>query len=110
MAAELVLGASSPTKTFVIEAHTADPKAFLAELAGPANVEHTEDVNLFKVTTDGGPLWVDQLNARFWSVHTDMLSSRASAVVNTWVGRHHELDWMWLPSNHLRHLWPGGRT
>lgn len=110
MAAELTLTPTSPIKTFVLEAHTDEPDAYLAELAGEGCVEATEDAYLFKVRTESGRFWVDQLNPRFWSFHTDMRAGEAAAAVNAWVASRRDLDWMWLPSEHLRHMWPGAKA
>jgi hypothetical protein len=110
MAAELALTSTSPTKTFVVEAHTEHPDEYLVDLAGRNHVESTEDVFLYKVHTEHGSFWVDQLDSRFWSFHTKMHTDKASHIVNGWIRSRHDLDWMWLPSEHLRHVWPGART
>jgi hypothetical protein len=110
MAVGLTLDPASPTKTFVLEAHTSEPAAYLGELAGTKNLESTEDSYLFKVHTEHGQFWVDQLNTRFWSFHTDMRTDKAASLINSWVGSRRDLDWMWLPSEHLRHIWPGARA
>ena len=49
MAGQLALSAVSPTKTYVVEAHTRDPAAYLSDL--PGRVEPTEDAFLFRVAT-----------------------------------------------------------
>jgi hypothetical protein len=110
MAADLMLSSAAPTKTYVVEAHTDHPREFLVELAGAVNVRQTDDTFLFKVNTEHGTFWVDQLNPRFWSFHTDMRSDQASPTLDGWVRTRHDLDWMWLPSEHLRHVWPNART
>ena len=104
MAGQLALSAVSPTKTYVVEAHTSDPAAYLSDL--PGRVEPTEDAFLFRVATDKGVYWVDQLDDRFWRFHTDMSNADAYPALREWVGARRDLDWMWLPSEHLRHLWP----
>lgn len=53
-----------------------------------------------------GSFWIDQLDERFWSIHTDMPARAAWARLRTEVEARRELDWIWLPSNHLRNLWP----
>jgi hypothetical protein len=110
MADDLALDAGSPTKTFVLETHTDRPGTYLADLAGADNVEPTDDAFLFRVRTEHGRFWVDQLNGRFWSFHTDMRSDQAAATIGGWVASRRDLDWMWLPSEHLRHVWPGATT
>lgn len=107
MAANLTLGPASPTKTFVLETHTDDPVGYLEDLAGPGNVEQTDDAFLRRAQVDDEVFWVDQLNPRFWSFHTTMKTSKASSIVNSWVSGRRDLDWVWLPSEHLRNMWPG---
>ncbi len=110
MAHELVLSPSSPTKTFVIEAHTEAPADFLRHTFSAGYVEPTEDVYLYKVHLKDGLLWVDQTDERFWSIHTDMSAGDARALINKEVEAHRELDRIWLPSEHLRNLWPNSVT
>lgn len=110
MADELALSPTSPTKTFVVEAHVEDPLECLRGLTGSGRVEESTDAFLFKVHTDFGYFWVDQLNPRFWSLHTDMPTKNAGSLVNGWVANRRDLDWMWLPSEHLRHMWPNAQT
>ncbi|WP_430787632.1 hypothetical protein [Actinoplanes sp. G11-F43] len=107
MAADLALSPSSPTKTFVLEAHTDDPGDYLRRLEGVVGVEESDDAFLLSVRTESGDFWVDQLDPRFWSFHTDMRAEKASAIINRWVSTHRDLDKMWLPSEHLRQAWPG---
>jgi hypothetical protein len=110
MVAELTPGSATSTKTFVLEAHSDEPADYLGQLAGADSVEATDDAYLFKVHTETGRFWVDQLNPRFWSFHTDMSPAKAGPILNGWVAERRDLDWMWLPSEHLRNLWPGART
>lgn len=107
MAANLALNPASPTKTFVLEAHADDPSDYLERLEGVVGVEGSDDAFLFHVRTDQGNFWVDQLDPRFWSFHTDMRADKASSIVNRWVSSRRDLDRMWLPSEHLRKAWPG---
>jgi len=104
MADDLALSSVSPTKTYVVEAHVDDPTACLSEL--PGRLEATEDVFLFRLVTAEGSYWVDQLDERFWRFHTDMRNADALPMLRDWVGGRRDLDWMWLPSEHLRHVWP----
>jgi len=107
MAADLAPSPGSPTKTFVLEAHADDPSEYLEHLEGVTSVQKSDDVFLFHVRTDDGNFWVDQLDPRFWSFHTNMRSDKASTIINRWVSAHRDLDRMWLPSEHLRKAWPG---
>src|SRR5262249_35264294 len=105
MAGQLALSPVSATKTYVVEAHTPEPAACLSDL--PGRVEATEDAFLYRVATPKGLYWVDQLDERFWRFHTDMRNGDAYPILRDWVSARRDLDWMWLPSEHLRHLWPG---
>jgi len=107
MADDLALNPSAPTKTFVLEVHADDPVAYLADLAGDARLEETEDAFLFRLVLSEGAFWVDQLDERFWSFHTDLPVSTAGKFLRELVEQRREIDWMWLPSDHLRGIWPG---
>lgn len=110
MAEFLAMSASSPLKTFVLEAHPqGDPAEFLAGFIDAEGLTATDDAYLFKLSTADGIFWVDQLDDRFWSFHTDMPSSAAGSFLNKQVGTRRDLDWLWLPSEHLRDPWPGAR-
>ena len=82
--------ASTPTKTFVIEAHPAsDSTLLLQELAGrPECLEATDDAFLFRlwVPEEQNCFWVDQLDERFWSFHTNMPAAPASRYLKQHVG------------------------
>jgi len=95
-----------PTKTYVVESHVGDPVGCLSELA-LGQVEPLADAFLFRVDTSAGVLWVDQLDPRFWRLHTDSGHSTVFPLLREWVGSRADLDWMWLPSEHLRRVWPG---
>ncbi len=110
MARDLLLSPSSPTKTFVLEVHTDEPEEYLRDIGGPYRVEPTEDAYLFRVHRPEGVLWVDQLDERFWGVHTDMPVRPAFTFLRDQVERRRDLDWMWLPSMHLRQVWPGAMS
>lgn len=107
MGQHLSLSPSAPTKSFVLEVHTQAPTDYLDDLVGAANVEQTDDAYLFRAHTPDGALWVDQLDGRFWTFHTDMPTDKAFAFLRQQVELRRDLDWMWLPSDHLRHVWPG---
>jgi hypothetical protein len=110
MARHLSLTPGAPTKTFVLEAHTDDPTSHLEELVGSHNLETTDDAYLFRAFVNGSAFWVDQLDERFWSFHTDMPMRQAFVFLRDRVEARRDLDWMWLPSDHLRHLWPGASS
>lgn len=94
-------------KTFVIEVHTEDPAAYLADLAAD-RLEPTHDAYLWRLLVpDGGEFVVDDLDRRFWSFHTVMPSAPALAWLQDRVETRRDTDWMWLPSAHLRHIAPG---
>ncbi len=94
-------------KTFVVEAHgNGDTDALISEAFGGGNVSATEDLHLHRVKADF-PLMIDHLDERFWSVHTTAPTSVAAPYLKGVVEAWRELDWMWLPSDHLRDVWPG---
>lgn len=103
----LQLGSTNPTKTFVLDVHTGDPEAYLADLVGAGSVERTDDASLHGVHVEEGDFWVDQIDSRFWSFHTDMPSEAAHRFLHQRVEGRRDLDWMWLPSEHLRQAAPG---
>ncbi|SDQ77986.1 hypothetical protein [Thermostaphylospora chromogena] len=107
MARQLSLDAQSPTKTFVLEAHTEEPADYLRSLFGESCIEETEDAFLYIAHMPEGDFWVDQPNQRFWSFHTDMPAAVAGKYLHERVESNRDLDWIWLPSEHLRHIWPG---
>src|SRR5262249_5045184 len=107
MVRDLQLSPSAPTKSFVLEVHTQNPVGYLEELVDDNRVEHTEDAFLFKVHTPAGYFWVDQLDERFWTFHTDMPMRDAFPFLRDRVESRRQVDWMWLPSEHLRQVWPG---
>lgn len=110
MALDLGLKASAPTKTFVLEVHSTEPVAYLEDLVGRHNVEATADAYLFRARTDAATFWVDQLDERFWSFHTDSSIRDAHSFLRKNVEARRDLDWVWLPSEHLRKVWPGSVT
>lgn len=78
----------------------------LQDIAGAKNVEETADAYLFRIHIPHGYMWVDQLDERFWTFHTDLPVKDASAFLSPKVERRRDLDWVWLPSDHLRKVWP----
>ena len=98
---------SVPAKSFVLEVHTDDPDAYLAEFAGRGNVQGTDDAFLSRVfAAPAGEFWVDRLQPRFWVFHTIGASGPAVAWLKDRVESRRDTDWMWLPSAHLRHIAP----
>lgn len=111
MAETLALGSpNAVTRTFVVEVHTDDPAGYLAGLAGGGRLERTEDAFLFVLHRPEGQFWVDQLDDRFWTVHTDLTMDQAAPFLTNAISQRREVDRMWLPSDHLRRAWPGART
>ena len=110
MARALALAPASPTKTFVLEVHTSDPSEYLAEMVGPSDLEQTSDAYLYIAHVGDQVFWVDQLDERFWSFHTDMPAREAGAYLRNHVEQRRDLDWMWLPSGHLRNAWPNSES
>jgi len=110
--------ASVPTKTFIVEAHPEqDSMLLLQELAeNPDCLERTNDAFLFRLRVPGEDagedncFWVDQLDERFWSFHTNMPVTPASRYLKKRISSRSDLDWVWLPSEHLRMVWPGVPT
>jgi hypothetical protein len=100
----------TPTKTFVLETHTADdPERFLSELAASGRLKATDDAHLHLLEFGDLELWVDHLDERFWSFHTWSLASEARRYLKEQVERRRDLDWTWLPSDHLSNVWPASR-
>jgi len=96
-----------PTKTFVLEVHADSGIDYLRELAGPGNFEETADVYLHKVhANDDLVFWVDRLDSRFWNFHTQSNMRHAYPYLRGKVEDRRDLDWVWLPSDHLQNLWP----
>jgi hypothetical protein len=106
LARRVPLNGAVSAKSFVVEVHTDDPHAYLAEIAGQRNVEPTKDAYLSRVFVPDGEFWVDRLEQRFWVFHTIMPSAAAAAWLRDRVESRRDTDWMWLPSSHLRHIAP----
>jgi hypothetical protein len=99
-----------PAKTFVLEAHAGDdPERFLAELATGGQVHPTDDAHLHVLDQGDLEFWVDHLDERFWSFHTWSSAHQARRYLKDRVERRRDLDWTWLPSEHLSHVWPPSR-
>jgi hypothetical protein len=99
----------SPWKTFVLEVHADhDPAGLLDDIFGRGYVRDTDDVHLHDVTADV-PFVVDHLDDRFWSLHTTAPTSAAAPFLKDIIEARRDVDRMWLPSDHLRDVWPGTR-
>lgn len=101
-----------PWKTFVLEVHeNGEPGTLLSEIFPGADVTSARDVFLYDVATvrddTDVSFIVDRLSHRFWSFHTQDSAEPARRVLKEAVEGRRDLDWMWLPSQHLRDLWPG---
>lgn len=111
LARELTLSASSPTTTYVLEVHADAGPELLEEIVGTGRVAETADAYLYTASVDDGMFWVDQIDDRFWSFHTETIPARRGrTVLKAAVDTRRDLDWLWLPSAHLRDLWPGAVT
>jgi hypothetical protein len=101
---------TSPWKTFVVEAHPNghESGAYLADVFEDAVVETTEDVHLHTVTIDDDLTFaVDDLDSRFWSFHSTAPTELAVREIKRRVTSRRDLDFVWLPSHHLRQIRPG---
>ncbi len=91
-------------KTFVLEAHPDNGVVqLLADAFTDSKVEATDDVYLHRLVGVVNFV-VDHLDRRFWSFHTTVPSG-AAPYLRRIVSRRRDLDWMWLPSDHLRDIW-----
>jgi len=101
------LGGGDSWKTFVIEAHSdGNPIELLESAFGTDSVRATADAYVQEIS-NGARLWVDHLDERYWSVHTHGRVDDAYSLLRSAVNRSRALDWMWLPSQHLKQAWPG---
>ncbi|MDJ0769820.1 MAG: hypothetical protein QNJ12_13545 [Ilumatobacter sp.] len=103
---------TSPWKTFVLEAHPNGHSAgeFLTDVFGRSAVSTTDDVHLHTVRLDSGSsVVVDSLDGRFWSFHSTAQAQEMSRFLRARVTARPDLDQVWLPSAHLRNLYPGVR-
>ncbi|MFC8728362.1 MULTISPECIES: hypothetical protein [Streptomyces] len=109
MVEHLHAGGQTPTRTVVLEAHCEanTPEERIQSIFGTGNYSNTDDAYLHRVFCDEGEIWVDQLDQRFWSLHSTMPMRKISPFLHEKVESRRDLDWMWLPSAHLENLWPG---
>jgi hypothetical protein len=95
----------SPWKTFLIEAHAHEgPGEFLIEAFGRRFVTETEDASLHELQSAGPRFVVDHADERFWSFHTQGPTGEARSYLKAAVSKRHDLDFVWLPSAHLREI------
>lgn len=97
----------NPWKTFVLEVHAENgAMGFLQEGFGSAFVKSTEDISLHHLVGEV-EFVVDHLDERFWSFHTTEPIVDATRYLRNVVGSRCDLDWMWIPSDHLSNIWEG---
>ena len=112
LARDFATPSTSPWKTFVLEAHPDGHSVgeFLGEVFGAATVRETDDLHLHSVTLEsGGTVTVDALDPRFWSFHSTAQAQELARHLRARVTTRTDLDQVWLPSGHLRNLYPGVR-
>lgn len=92
-------------KTFVLEVHAPDVGVdLLRDAFKTSRVEPTEDVYLHRLVGDVSFV-VDHIDRRFWNFHTTEPTEDAVRCLRRVVGSRRDLDWIWLPTDHLRGLW-----
>lgn len=104
LAKRLGSDSSAPMKTFVLEVHAADSEAGLEALFDSKSVDSTSDAFLHRAHVEGGDLWVDRLDERFWSFHTDLPATPIRRLLHERVQTRRELDWLWLQTQHLQRV------
>lgn len=98
-------------KTFVLEAHPPQkPADLLRETFPGALVEQTQDVHLHELRVNDASFIVDTINERFWSFHTSDSAVKTRKPIAAAVSSNHQLDFVWLPTSHLRALEHYGRV
>jgi hypothetical protein len=101
---------SSPWKTYVVEAHSNGDSAgdYLAAVFEGADVQATDDRHLHTIVIDDELRFtVDDLDNRFWSFHSTAPTEVAGREIKRRVTTRRDLDFVWLPSHHLRQVRPG---
>lgn len=110
LARQFTTPGTSPWKTFVVEAHPHGESAgnLLTEAFPGARVETTDDVHLHRVVVNSElQFTVDDLDDRFWSFHTTAPMDMAAPAIRRPITSRRDLDFVWLPSHHLRQVRPG---
>ena len=95
-------------KTFVLEAHADDATLLLQEAFADNRVEPTDDMYLHRIVGDFDFV-VDHLDSRFWSFHTTYPAADVTPYLHRVVNSRLDLDWMWLPSDHLHGIWENAK-
>ena len=100
----------APWKTIVLEAHPGSSTAaeYLSDVFGASRVHTTDDVHLHQIEFENKvTVAVDGLDDRFWSFHSTSPNKDLRRAIHSRVNERHDLDYVWLPSEHLRHARPG---
>lgn len=97
---------AQPLADLVLEVHAGDDaERLLTDAFAGSRIEQTEDVHLHRVLGDV-EFAVDHIDRRFWSFHTTEPAGDAARYLRRAVSWRRDLDWIWLPSDHLRSIWP----
>lgn len=110
LADQFATPSTSPWKTYVVEAHPHEVPVvgFLEDVFDGATVVETEDRHLHTVTVDEDLTFtVDDLDSRFWSFHSTAPTELLSRELKRRITARRDLDYVWLPSHHLRQVRPG---
>ena len=109
LAEQFATPGDAPWKTIVLEAHPGSSPAaeYLSDVFGADSVRPTDDVHLHQIKLeDEVTISVDDLDGRFWSFHSTSPSKDLRRAIHSRVNARHDLDHVWLPSEHLRHARP----
>jgi hypothetical protein len=99
---------AAPWKTFVMDVHDhGEPREFLGDVFGSADVQETDDQYLHSVSAERVEFVVDNLDGRFWSFHSASPAAHANALLRAAVARRRDLDFVWLPTAHLKMIQRG---
>ena len=99
-------------KTLVLEAHPGEGAAreYLSDVFGKKQVRPTEDACLHHVDLGNDVSFtVDDLDGRFWSFHSRSPAQKVKRVVLAKVAERRDLDFVWLPTQHLQQIRPDNR-
>lgn len=111
LAERFAASSNVPTKTLVLDTHPSESAGTRDYIQGlldnTGDVHPTNDAFLFRVEAEGEvELWIDALEARFWSVHSWSRARDVKRYIKSRVEARRDLDFAWLPSAHLRGAWP----
>jgi hypothetical protein len=105
---EFLTQGSAPWKTFVMDVHShGESVEFLQDVFGKGFVRETDDHYLHSVASERAHFTVDSLDDRFWSFHSISPAADASSLLKSVVARRRDLDFVWLPTAHLRMIQRG---